>query len=176
MRLSQRLNLRLGKLRPRKFTSQAILLAAMGLTSLGLTVNCTSEAEPEQAGENFDQVVYVVRQHTTVDGDTVTIDVAGGNGQMMDYLRYVPGARIEVRNIRTDATLNILQGDRYSQADVVGLDLSFDATSVVFGMKLDGGDHYHVYSATIAPGANGDHDVTQLTCSRSGLPAAASPS
>ena len=163
MRLSQRLNLRLGKLRPRKFTSQAILLAAMGLTSLGLTVNCTSDAEPEQAGENFDQVVYVVRQHTTVDGDTVTIDVAGGNGQMMDYLRYVPGARIEVRNIRTDATLNILQGDRYSQADVVGLDLSFDATSVVFGMKLDGGDHYHVYSATIAPGADGDHDVTQLT-------------
>jgi hypothetical protein len=117
----------------------------------------------DQAG--FDEVVYTVRQTMVKSGKTVTITVADGMGQVMDYGRYVPGARIEVRNLRTGDVRNVLEDKRYAQADVEGMDLSFDAKRVVFAMKLDSNDRYHIYTANLAKGddAKNPYGVQMLT-------------
>jgi hypothetical protein len=99
--------------------------------------------EPGRGGVG--KIVYAVRQHTVVDGGKVTIDVTGGMGQVMDYGRFVPGGRLEVLDLRTGKTENLLED--YPTADVSSVDLSFDATKVLFTMKKDGSDTYHVYWA-----------------------------
>ena len=78
---------------------------------------------------------------------TVTIDVAGGNGQVIDYDRYVPGRQPEpaLAAARPDGTLTNLTAD-FPTADFNGADVSFDATQAVFSMKKDANDHYHIYT------------------------------
>src|SRR5262245_44947114 len=113
---------------------------------LGL-VGCSSTSEPSQPNTGgVDQIVYAVRQHTVVEGGHVTeIDVAGGMGQVMDYGRFVPGGRLELLNLKTGDTENIIED--FPTADVSSVDLSFDASKVLFTMKRDGSDQYHVYTA-----------------------------
>jgi cytochrome c553 len=141
------------------------LLAAVAAPLGGCTTSGPGESstEPDRAG--FDEIVYAVRQTTVVNGKDVQIDVADGMGQVMDYGRYVPGARLEVRNIRTGDVRNLIDDKRYDKADIEGMDLSFDAKKVVFAMKLDGNDHYHVYKANLAKGADtkNPYGIAQLT-------------
>ena len=139
------------------------LLAAAALPLAGCSMDGPTEGQKDPSG--FDEVVYVVRQHTVVTGDDVEINVAGGVGQVMDYGRYMPGARIEVRNVETRDVRNLLEGKEYANADVEGMDLSFDAKKVVFAMKLDGNDHYHIYTANLAKGdeAGNPYGVRKLT-------------
>lgn len=131
-------------------------------------VSCTTNG-PNQANladsAGFDEVVYAVRQNTIEQGNTVTVDVADGMGQVMDYGRYVPGARIEVRNLRTGDVRNLIEGARFAKADVEGMDLSFDANKVVFAMKLDENDTYHIYTANLKKGTDSKnpYGVQQLT-------------
>jgi hypothetical protein len=138
----------------------AVLAVPLGACSSNVP---TGGSTADQAG--FNEVVYVVRQHTEITGATVTIDVADGMGQVMDYGRYVPGARIEVRNLVNQDVRNILEGSRYEKADVEGMDLSFDAKKIVFAMKLDGSDNYHIYTANLAKGtdAKNPYGIAQLT-------------
>jgi hypothetical protein len=132
-----------------------------------LAAGCSS-AEPSDPGGTtgtaFQEIVYTVRQHTTRDADgNVQVLVTEGMGQVMDYRRYVPGARIEVRELATGDTRNILVGDEYALADVVGLDLSFDAKQITFSMRRGGDDtHYHIYTANLAAD-DGDYSIRQLT-------------
>ena len=141
------------------------LLAALGLS----TAACSGEPAGDIATEDeagFKEVVYVVRQHTAVaDNGDVDINVAGGMGQVMDHGRYVPGGRIEVLNLATKETRNILVGERFAGADVHGMHLHYDATKVVFGMKLNGGDNFHIYTANITKGTDEEnpYSVQQLT-------------
>jgi hypothetical protein len=108
------------------------------------------------------QIVYAVRQHTVLeDGKVERIDVAGGMGQVMDYGRYVPGGRLELRDLATGQAENII--DEYESADISSVDLSFDATKVLFTMKRDASDHYHVYWAGLTRGDDGKFPITQLT-------------
>jgi Hydrazine synthase alpha subunit middle domain len=108
------------------------------------------------------RIVYAVRQHTSVAADgTVSIDVAGGMGQVMDYGRYEPGGRLEVFGLGTHQIENIIED--YPTADVSSVDVSFDATKVVFTMKTDAHDSYHVYWAGVDRGKNGKFAVTKLT-------------
>jgi hypothetical protein len=108
------------------------------------------------------RIVYAVRQHTSVAADgTVSIDVAGGMGQVMDYGRYEPGGRLEVFGLGTHHIENIIED--YPTADVSSVDVSFDATKVVFTMKTDAHDSYHVYWAGVDRGKNGKFAVTKLT-------------
>ncbi|HEU4580893.1 MAG TPA: hypothetical protein VFS67_21690 [Polyangiaceae bacterium] len=149
--------------RPRTSLSLLPLL----LTGAALGTGCSSDGTtPAGSASNggVDEIVYAVRQHTTVDDEgNVQIDVAGGMGQVMDYRRYVPGARIEVRNLATGATRNIIAGDEYALADVVGIDVSFDAKELAFSMRRGGDDqHYHIYVANLKP-QNGDYAIRQLT-------------
>ncbi len=112
---------------------------------------------------NVSRIVYAVRQHTTVNEDgSVSIDVAGGMGQVMDYNRYMAGGRLEVFSLKTgEVQANIIED--YPTADVSSVDVSFDGTSVVFTMKKDPHDNYHVYVAGVDRGADGKFVVSQLT-------------
>lgn len=148
--------------RYRTRTSQNFLLSL--LLALPLGSACSGDTATRGPQTDFDELVYVVRQHTTVDAQgNVAVLVTEGMGQVMDYRRYVPGARIEVRNLRTGATRNILEGDEYALADVVGIDLSFDARQITFAMRRGGDDqHYHIYTANLEASA-GDYGIRQLT-------------
>jgi hypothetical protein len=122
----------------------------------------TSEHAAPPTGDGVSQIVYAVRQHTVIEDGTVqSIDVAGGMGQVMDYGRFVPGGRLEILDLKRNEVRNIIEG--YTTADVSSIDLSFDATKVVFTMKRDAGDHYHVYLSPLQPNAAGKFDITQLT-------------
>ncbi len=154
-----------------KHTSlSTVLLGAVALGSVFLGTACSSTDETEQetpgsAVDGIDKIVYLVRQHTTIDEDgTVSINVAGGMGQVMDYRRYVPGGRVEMMDLRSGDITNLLADARYRNADVVGLDVSFDAKKIVFAMNRGGDDgNYHIYTANLESSADDDWEITQLT-------------
>src|SRR5437870_606027 len=89
------------------------------LAALGFLAGCSgSSKDVSNDPGDVSRIVYAVRQNTTVAADgTVSIDVAGGMGQVMDYGRYVPGGRLEVFDLRTSkVTGNIIEA--YKTADV----------------------------------------------------------
>jgi hypothetical protein len=113
-------------------------------------------------------ILFIQRQTTTVvknaDGTTtVTVDVDGGNGQVLDYQRYVPGGSVNLLTpARADGTRTNLT-TAFPAADFNGADVSFDATQAVFSMKTSANDHYHLYTVQLAPSADGSYQVHQLT-------------
>jgi hypothetical protein len=137
--------------------SGLLLLVSLGLA--GCSDDSSADEEPSSTGVS--QVVYAVRQHTEINGGAIEIDVAGGMGQVMDYGRFVPGGRLEVLDLRTGDVKNVI-GD-YPTADVSSVDVSYDATKVVFTMKRSENDDYHVYWSPLSPGGDGRFEVTQLT-------------
>jgi len=151
-------------LRPIAGPLVASLLTSLAAPLAGCSTSGTSDQSlADKAG--FEKVVYAVRQTTSGSGKSLEIHVADGAGQVMDYGRYVPGGRIEVRNLRTGEVENLIGEARYGKADVEGLDLGFDATKVVFAMKLDENDHYHLYTANLARGddESNPYGIAQLT-------------
>ena len=135
------------------------VLAAVGLSS----ASCSSSSEEDRntSIQDVKKIVYAVRQHTVVNGQDVQINVAGGMGQVFEYLRYVPGARLEVKDLATGGVENIIED--FPKADIANLDVSFDATKVVFSMKQNGDDAYHIYWSSLTRGDNGKFDIHQLT-------------
>jgi len=132
------------------------------LAGLALLPGCSTKSSDDDGAGNVSRIVYAVRQHTAVDADgTVTIDVAGGMGQVMDYGRFMPGGKLELYNLKTDEKTNIIAD--YPTADVSSVDVSFDGTTVLFTMKKDEDDNYHVYSSGVDRGLDGKFAVTQLT-------------
>jgi len=113
-------------------------------------------------------LLFIQRQTTTVvtnpDGTTtVTVDVDGGNGQVLDYQRYVPGGSVNLLSpAQADGTRTNLTS-AYAAADFNGADVSFDATQAVFSMKTGANDHYHIYTVQLAAGADGSYQIHQLT-------------
>ncbi len=84
------------------------LLLAAGLT----TQSCASDRQEDKgpAIKNVKQLVYAVRQATYQQADgTWAVDVAGGMGQVLDYLRYVPGGRLEILDLATNDVENVNQ-------------------------------------------------------------------
>jgi outer membrane protein assembly factor BamB len=103
------------------------------------------------------QIIYAVRQHTVVNepaeaggAEQIFIDVAGGMGQVMDYQRFVPGGRLELLDLKTGRIDNLIED--FASADVSSVDLSFDATKVVFTMRTSGDDKYHIYVSPLQRG------------------------
>jgi hydrazine synthase alpha subunit-like protein len=133
------------------------------LFGLALLPGCSTKSGDDDGAGNVSRIVYAVRQHTAIDAEgTVSIDVAGGMGQVMDYGRYMPGGRLEVFDLKTsNVQANIIED--YPTADVSSVDVSFDATQVVFTMKRDAQDNYHVFTAGVDRAADGKFAVTQLT-------------
>jgi len=139
------------------------LALIVGLLPAGhaLTAGCSSEGSNSDAGVSA--IVFISRQHTTETPEGATVDVAGGNGQVLDYTRYVPGGSLNLLTPpRPDGKLDNLTAD-YPQADFNGADVSFDAKQVVFSMKRDPNDHYHLYTAQLTPGPDGKFEIHQKT-------------
>lgn len=139
----------------------ASVLCAATLAATVAVPSCSSEGDRAPSRTEVTRVVYAVRQHTVVDDDGVSIDVAGGMGQVMDYKRYVPGGRLEVLDLRTGEVENVISG--FETADVASVDVSYDATKVLFAMKTSADDHYHLYWASLERGADGEFEIHQLT-------------
>ncbi|MES1186382.1 MAG: hypothetical protein ABUL60_21405 [Myxococcales bacterium] len=150
-----------------RFTPRLSLGTSALIGALAVLSGCSGTPGSEQGKEHpgpggVGKIVYAVRQHTVVEGGKVeSIDVAGGMGQVMDYGRFVPGGRLELMDLRSGKAENILED--YPSADVSSVDLSFDATKVLFTMKKDGSDYYHVYWAGLTRGDDGKFPITQLT-------------
>jgi hypothetical protein len=135
-------------------------LAAIGFSTLG----CSSKSDDDGKTDlgKVQKVAYAVRQNVEYDDQGVArIQVAGGMDQVLDYLRYVPGGKLEVYDLASKTASNIIED--YPTADISGLDVSFDATKIVFSMKLSGDDSYHIYWAAVEPDSNGKHEIHQLT-------------
>src|SRR5258708_6747149 len=149
----------------------SLLTVFASASALAMSQGCGNSP---RAGGNEDTalsvqaLLFIKRQHTTVvknpDGTTtVSVDVAGGNGQVLDYQRYVPGGSLNLLSpARADGTLTNLTAD-FSQADFNGADVSFDGKQAVFSMKRDPSDNYHIYTAQLAPGADGKFELHQKT-------------
>lgn len=121
-----------------------------------------SESTTEDTGAGVSAIVFVKRQHTTVTPEGVRVDVAGGNGQVLDYTRYVPGGALMMLSPpRPDGVLDNITAD-YPQADISGADVSFDGKQVVFAMKRDANDHYHIYTAQLTK-VGGKFEIHQKT-------------
>jgi hypothetical protein len=79
-------------------------------------------------------------------------------GDIFEYADYEPGARIVKLSPPTaDGKLETLfptaaQGAEFSQADVSGYDISFDAKTIVFSAALRGGQNYGLYLLTLESG------------------------
>lgn len=137
------------------------VLALPFVAGLGLlSASCSGQPTEEPTNQSFNKIVYAVRQHTVVKNGKVTIDVSGGSDQVVDYLRYDPGGRVELYDLGTRKTENVTAG--FKTADISSLNVSFDATKVVFSMKKDANDHYHLYWAGLKK-VNGKFPIHQLT-------------
>ncbi|MGH7272459.1 MAG: hypothetical protein ACREJ3_18685 [Polyangiaceae bacterium] len=138
--------------------------------ALGLAGACAALASCGQTasgdsvlGSGVQSVLFIKRQTTTVVNGVPTVDVAGGNGQVLDYQRYVPGGSLNLLSpARADGTVTDITA-AFPQADFNGADVSFDATQAVFSMKRDGSDHYHLYTAQLTPGTDGKFELHQKT-------------
>lgn len=111
------------------------------------TSGCSNAEESSELGVSA--LLFVKRVHTIEGAGTVSVDVAGGNGQVVDYDRYVPGGSLNVlKPARADGQLINLTAE-FPQADFNGADVSFDAKQAVFSMKKDPADRYHLYTVQL---------------------------
>lgn len=140
------------------------LRSSLPLLSLLGLVACTGQTlTPDNSKTDVSRIVYAVRQNTLTDasGNATKIDVAGGMGQVMDYGRYEPGGRLEIYDLRTSDTTNLISD--LDQADISSVDVSFDASKILFTMKTGASDFYHVYWVATTPDDDGIYERHQLT-------------
>jgi hypothetical protein len=158
---------RLGRFRSLKAAAMIALLAGVVAPTLGVggVTGCSTTQASGTAGADVSSIIFIKRV-TEIAGTGSTppvIDVAGGNGQVIDYTRFEPGGSLNLlAPARVDGTVTNLTAD-FPTADFNGADVSFDATSVVFSMKKDPNDSYHIYTVSLTPGADGKYEVHQLT-------------
>lgn len=147
---------RLQYISPEVRMARATLTLAL-VAALGVGAGCTSEGGGgDEVLPGVAALVFVKRAYERADG---THNVAGGNNQTIDYLRYEPGGGLFVLTPPTpDGELRDLT-ESFSGVDVNGMDVSFDGLEVVFSMRREGDDHYHVYVASI----DGSSPPRQLT-------------
>ena len=138
------------------------LAAGVAAPTLGVG-GCTTTTSSTSTPAGVSSIVFIKRVTTVVSGSNVTVDVAGGNGQVIDYTRYEPGGSLNLLSPpRVDGTVTNLTAG-FPTADFNGADISFDASTVVFSMKKDANDSYHIYTVSLTPGADGKYEVHQLT-------------
>jgi hypothetical protein len=149
----------------RAFSLRFGLLLAIGATPLLAGCSKSSSSTNSSSTINGVSSILFIKRVTTTTGSNgqVNIDVAGGNGQVIDYGRYEPGGSLNVLTPpRPDGTVVNLTKS-FPQADFNGADVSFDATQVVFSMKKTADDHYHLYTVELQPGSDGKYELHQKT-------------
>ncbi len=143
------------------------VLSVIGLAGVIASAGaCSNSSSSSGSGgiSGVQSLLFIKRQTTTKNADgTYSVDVAGGNGQVLDYQRYVPGGSLNLLTpARSDGTLTNLTGS-FPNADFNGADVSFDATQAVFSMKTDSSDHYHIYTVELTADGSGKFTVHQKT-------------
>ncbi len=143
--------------------SASAFLLVLGAMAAPMGMAACGDSKAQESNAGVSSILFIKRQHTTVSDQGVSVDVAGGNAQLLDYERYVPGGSLVLLSpARADGVVKNLTGD-FPTADFNGADVSFDAAQVVFSMKRDAQDHYHLYTAQLAPGPDGKFEVHQKT-------------
>src|SRR5438067_951252 len=71
----------------------ALSLVLGAVVAPGALVAC-ADSQTDDTGAGVSSVLFIKRQHTVAGDQGVTVDVAGGNGQVLDYDRYVPGGAL----------------------------------------------------------------------------------
>lgn len=132
-------------------------LARVGVPALAaLLASCTGGDPGESVLPGVDAIVFQQNAFIGADGNH---NVTGGAMQVIDYERYVPGGGVMVLSPPTpNGELRNLT-ESFEGVDIKGIDLSFDATQVVFSMRHGGDSHFHIYVANVT----GDPDIRQLT-------------
>ncbi len=148
----------------RRRVSSLSLIALAGATAA--VAACSSSPSSGSGGSSIgvQSMLFIQRQTLVVNSDgSKTYDVAGGNNQVLDYQRYVPGGSLNLLSpARSDGTKTNLTAD-FKTADFNGADISFDGTQAVFSMKRDSTDNYHIYTVQLAPGGDGKYVIHQKT-------------
>lgn len=140
----------------------SLVLLTGGLIGHGALSGCGGD-EAATSSADVSAILFIKRQHTVVTPEGVKVDVAGGNAQVVDYDRYVPGGSLVLLSpARPDGALKNITAE-FPDADFNGADISFDAKQVVFSMKRDANDHYHLYTAQLTEGPNGKFEIHQRT-------------
>src|SRR6478735_5448808 len=113
-----------------RLTALALIVGILP-ASHAFTAGCSSDGETGN-DVGVSALVFIKRQHTSGVGATATVNVAGGNGQVLDYERYEPGGQLVMLTPpRPDGALKVITSD-FPTADFNGADVSFDAKQVVF--------------------------------------------
>jgi hypothetical protein len=148
----------------RHLTTLTVFGLAGTVATIGACTKTTGDDSGTANGISAQSMLFIKRQTTVQNPDgTYTVDVAGGNGQVLDYERYEPGGSLNLLSpIRADGVVTNLTAD-FPTADFNGADVSFDAQQAVFSMKADPNDHYHIYTVQLTPGADGKFEVHQKT-------------
>jgi hypothetical protein len=152
----------------RRFQTLAVFGLAATISASGACTNSSSSGGGSGSSSLGDvgvqSVLFIKRQTMGYNADgTVYVDVDSGNGQVLDYQRYVPGGSLNLLSpARADGTVTNLTSS-FATADFNGADVSFDAQQAVFSMKTDANDHYHIYTVELSPDANGVYEMHQKT-------------
>src|SRR5215471_5063225 len=119
MNRAQLLSLKRGSAHRLHWSLALTLAAAGGLAFAGGCSKSTGQSADTNVG--VQSILFIKRVHTTVDDQgAVSIDVAGGNGQVLDYERYVPGGSLNILSPpRPDGDLKNITAD-YTTADFNG--------------------------------------------------------
>ncbi|NOY90895.1 MAG: hypothetical protein GXP55_06745 [Deltaproteobacteria bacterium] len=117
--------------------------SAIALVALA---SCSTGSSSSGVLPGVQAIVFEQRAFIGADGNDV---VTQGNRLTIDYRRYVPGGGVFVLSPPTpDGTLTNLT-ESFAGVDILGLDVSFDATQVVFAMRTASDDNYHIYLANV---------------------------
>ena len=142
---------------------RALTVFGLAGTIAGMGACSTSQTSSGSA-IGVQSLLFIKRQTTVQNPDgTYSVDVAGGNGQVLDYNRYVPGGSLNLLTpASSDGTVTSLTA-AFPYADFNGADVSFDASQAVFSMKRDASDHYHIYTVQLTAGSDGKFEIHQKT-------------
>ncbi len=148
----------------RRHASPVIAFALAG--GLAAVSGCNQSTGPETTDVGVQSLIFIKRQTLVTSsqpdgGVQYSYDVAGGNGQVLDYGRYEPGGSLNLLSpARSDGAITNLTAT-YTTADFNGADVSFDATQAVFSMRTDVNDgHYHLYTVDLAGSGHAIHQLT----------------
>jgi hypothetical protein len=142
--------------------------------AVGLGDACSGSSGPSTgaqsagSGIGVQSLLFIQRQTTmttpNADGTTTTsVFVSDGNGQVLDYTRYVPGGSLNVLSPASATGTRTNLTASFPNADFNGADVSFDGTQAVFSMKRDSTDNYHIYTVNLTPDASGQYVIHQKT-------------
>jgi len=122
-----------------------------------LSAGCKAGSTQDDVLPGVNALVFAKRAFVEQSGEQ---NVSDGAGRVVDYQRYTPGGGVFVLTPPTpDGKLTDLT-KQFTDVDISGLDLSFDAKQVVFSMRHKADDgHYHIYTAKL----DGSAKPKQLT-------------